>query len=116
MKKPDPQHPINKLSLVLWEQQRRLEEMTDEDKILQECKDGLNVIHKKQLAKKVQKIIKGLGLTKKQLKVFTSYVDTGSYRQTARELTIDHAYAIRIIQKIQELVKTELNRSPLVHK
>lgn len=113
MKKPDPQYPLIKLSLAQWEENRRLDEMTPEDKILQECKDGLNAIHKKQLAKRAQLIIKGLGLTKKQLKIFSTYVETGSYRETARNLKIEHPHVIRTVQKIQELVKIELNRVPL---
>lgn len=116
MKKPNPEHPIIKLSLSQWEEKKRLDDLTDEDKALQDAKDRLSKDHRQELATKIQAIINGLSLTEKQLKIFSTYVETGSYRETARQLDIQQSYTHKVVTKIQDSVKDALNTPTPVHK
>ena len=95
---------INKASLEEWNR----EKPTDQDRILEEAKAEIRKCHNKELAAKVAEIIKGLKLTKKQLHIFTVFVECGGYRETARETNVSHVYVQKVIAKIQNSVKSKI--------
>lgn len=95
---------INKASLEEWNR----EKPTDQDRILEEAKAEIRKCHNKELAGKVAEIIKGLKLTKKQLHIFTVFVECGGYRETARETNVSHVYVQKVIANIQIRVKRKM--------
>lgn len=104
MKKPPVENPIDKLSLKLWREEIAAEDISDGEHALQDAKARLDKDHKKELAGKVMQIIQK-NFTKRQIEVFNSFVETGSYRETARVLGLGQSHVFRVVTKIQKVVK-----------
>lgn len=116
MKKPNPIPLIDQMAFNEWQEKKALDDLSDDDKAGNDAVEQFKAAAKKGRANGIAEIIRGLGLTKRQIEIFESYVETNNYSETARLLNIRHPHVMRTVEKIQQRVKIALSRVQGVHK